>query len=330
MSENNKKEDIENIANDDTTEVSGKVSVLENMRKLNEKQKREELEAEAEKARELAERERIERERYGKKLERDRIELMKLKQGIISEEDIPHAEEVVKEYTFWEKLGNFFYHNKYIVLAVVAIVLLFTFLIADVLNNTSPDVSIMIMANDSEFQFRTEDIEKLFEPYCEDFNGDGEIYVRASYLPAIYDENDPGSYYNQSYQTKLVAEFQSGDSIIVIADADACTAVGIETVSENGNPVEPVLVDMRTIYPDDENSMQLGYMLSGTSFAEDIKYTTMPDSLFIGFRIPRDALGVNYEEFTENYNNALKMWDNYLNKTEAVHADDVILHSEKE
>lgn len=329
MSEN-KKEDIENITSDDTTEVSGKVSVLENMRKLNEKQKREELEAEAEKARELAEKERIERERYEKKLERDRIELMKLKQGIISEEDIPHTEEAVKEYTFFEKLGNFFYHNKYIVLAVVAIVLLFTFLIADIVNNTSPDVSIMIMANDSEFQFRTEDIEKLLEPYCEDFNGDGEVYVRASYLPAIYDENDPDSYYNQSYQTKLVAEFQSGDSIIVIADADSCTAVGIDTVSENGNPVDAILVDMRTIYPDDENSMQLGYMLSGTSFGEDIKYSSMPDSLFIGFRVPRDVLGVNYEEFTENYNNALKMWDNYLNKTEAIHGDDVILHSEKD
>lgn len=329
MSEN-KKEDIENITSDDTTEVSGKVSVLENMRKIAEKQKREELEAEAEKARELAERERIERERYGKKLERDRIELMKLKQGIISEEDIPHTEEAVKEYTFWEKLGNFFYHNKYIVLAVAAIVLLFTFLIADIVNNTSPDVSIMIMANDSEFQFRTEDIEKLLEPYCEDFNGDGEVYVRASYLPAIYDENDPDSYYNQSYQTKLVAEFQSGDSIIVIADADSCTAVGIDTVSENGNPVDAILVDMRTIYPDDENSMQLGYMLSGTSFAEDIKYTSMSDSLFIGFRVPRDALGVNYEKFTENYNNALKMWDNYLNKTEVVRSDDVILHSEKD
>ena len=70
-------------------------------------------------------------------------------------------------------------------------------------------------------------------------------------------------------------------------------------------------------------------MLSGTSFAEDIKYTAMSDSLFIGFRLPREALGVNMEKFTANYNNALKLWDNYLNRTEAVHDENVKYHSEQ-
>ena len=55
----------------------------------------------------------------------------------------------------------------------------------------------------------------------------------------------------------------------------------------------------------------------------------MSDSLFIGFRVPREALGVNMEKFTANYNNALKLWDNYLNKTEAVHDENVKYHSEQ-
>lgn len=330
MSENrNNEENINNEEAAEKTEVSGKVSVLENMRRLNEKQKREELEAEAEREKALAEKQRLERERYEKKLEHDRIELMKLKQGLISEEDIPREAEAVKEYTVWEKIGNFFYHYKLTVIVAALIAALFIFLVSDIITNKSPDAAVMIMANDGEFQFRTNDIEKLLEPYCEDFNGDGEIYVRVSYLPAIYDENSPDSYYNQSYQTKLMAEFQGGDSIIVIADANTCHAVGIDTVSENGNPVEPILVDMRTVYPDDENCTQLGYMLSGTSFAEDIKYTAMSDSLFIGFRVPRESLGVNMEKFTRNYNNALKLWDNYLNKTEAVHGEAVKFHSEQ-
>lgn len=324
-----KNNEIKNDENGEKTEVSGKVSVLENMRRINEKQRQEELEAEAEREKERAEKERLERERYEKKLEHDRIELMKLKQGIISDEDIPREAEPVKEYTVWEKIGNFFYHNKMPLIVGAVIVLLAVFLIRDIVTNKSPDVAIMIMANDSEFGFRTEDIEKLFEPYCEDFNGDGEVYVRVSYLPAVYDDSDPNAYLNQSAQTKLMAEFQSGDSIIVIADAETCHTVGIDNVSENGNPVDPILVDMRTIYPDDENSTELGYMLSGTSFAEDIKYTAMSDSLFIGFRVPREALGVNMEKFTANYNNALKLWDNYLNKTEAVHDENVKYHSEQ-
>lgn len=324
-----KNNDIKNDESGEKTEVSGKVSVLENMRRINEKQRREELEAEAEREKERAEKERLERERYEKKLERDRIELMKLKQGIISDEDIPHEAEPVKEYTAWEKIGNFFYHNKMPLIVGAVIVLLAVFLIRDVVTNKKPDVSIMIMASDSELDFRTGDIEKLLEPYCEDFNGDGEVYVRVSYLPAVYSDDNLDAYFNQSAQTKLMAEFQSGDSIIVIADADTCHTVGIDTVSENGNPVDPILVDMRTIYPDDENCIELGYMLSGTSFAEDIKYTAMSDSLFIGFRLPREALGVNMEKFTANYNNALKLWDNYLNKTEAVHDENVKYHSEQ-
>ena len=324
-----KNNDIKNDESGEKTEVSGKVSVLENMRRINEKQRREELEAETEREKERAEKERLERERYEKKLERDRIELMKLKQGIISDEDIPHEAEPVKEYTAWEKIGNFFYHNKMPLIVGAVIVLLAVFLIRDVVTNKKPDVSIMIMASDSELDFRTGDIEKLLEPYCEDFNGDGEVYVRVSYLPAVYSDDNLDAYFNQSAQTKLMAEFQSGDSIIVIADADTCHTVGIDTVSENGNPVDPILVDMRTIYPDDENCIELGYMLSGTSFAEDIKYTAMSDSLFIGFRLPREALGVNMEKFTANYNNALKLWDNYLNKTEAIHDENVKYHSEQ-
>lgn len=324
-----KNNDIKNDESGEKTEVSGKVSVLENMRRINEKQHREELEAEAEREKERAEKERLERERYEKKLERDRIELMKLKQGIISDEDIPHEAEPVKEYTAWEKIGNFFYHNKMPLIVGAVIVLLAVFLIRDVVTNKKPDVSIMIMASDSELDFRTGDIEKLLEPYCEDFNDDGEVYVRVSYLPAVYSDDNLDAYFNQSAQTKLMAEFQSGDSIIVIADANTCHTVGIDTVSENGNPVDPILVDMRTIYPDDENCIELGYMLSGTDFAEDIKYTAMSDSLFIGFRLPREALGVNMEKFTANYNNALKLWDNYLNKTEAVHDENVKYHSEQ-
>lgn len=318
MSENDK---------ENKTEVNGKVSVIENMRRINEKSKREELKSQAEKEQLAAEKERAEREKYAKKLERERIELMKLKQGVISEEDIPKETEAVREYTAAEKIGNFFYHYKLVIICCAAIAAIIGFLAYDIVTGKSPDVSVMIMATDSEFEYRTHDIEMMLENYCEDYNGDGEIYVRVSYLPAVVDEKN--AYYMQSYQTKLMAEFQDGVSIIVIADADACSAVGIDNVSENGNPVDPILADMRMVYPDDENCTELGYMLSGTNFAEDIKYTEMSDSLFIGFRVPRKALNTNMDEFTENYNNALELWDNYINDRKIEHGSEVILHSRK-
>ena len=84
-------------------------------------------------------------------------------------------------------------------------------------------------------------------------------------------------------------------------------------VLADGVPADGVLADMREIYPDDENATKLGYMLSGTNFAEDIKYTAMSDDLFIGFRVPVSGLGANEERFQKNYESALKLWDNYLN-----------------
>jgi hypothetical protein len=189
------------------------------------------------------------------------------------------------------------------IIAIVAI-----FLIYDIVTNKSPDVSIMIIASDDEFDLRTEDIEKLFEPYCDDFNGDGEVYVRVSYMPAVVDTSGgyADMYYSSSYQTKLVAEFQGETSIMVIADEYTCETVNIE---------DGVLADMTEIYPDDENAVTLGYMLSGTDFGEDIKYSSMPDDLFMGFRVPTSGIGVNEEKFQSNYENALKMWDNYLTGT---------------
>lgn len=176
------------------------------------------------------------------------------------------------------------------------------FLIFDLVTKVDPDVAVMIIAEDDEFYFRTNDIAALLEQYCEDFNGDKHISVRVSYLPAVVDENS-NLYYSQSDQTKLVAEFMSCNSIIVIADRFTCETVDI---------ADGVLADMREVYPDDENAMELGYLLKNTNFDEDIGYEDMPDDFFIGFRVPVEGMG-KMEKFQENYDNALKLWDNYLN-----------------
>lgn len=323
MADNNK--ELENIQaeKEDKLDMSeGKQpSVLESLRRINEKERREELEAESRRAEMIAEKERAKREQYAQKLAQDKIELMKLKQGIISEDDIPKEEKVEKEYTAFEKIGNFFYHNKLYIVIVTFIVVLGAFLIYDMATQKQPDVSVMILAEDSEFYFRTTDIQKLFEPYCKDYNEDGVVFVRVSYLPAVVDNSDPSElYYAQADQTKLVAEFQSENSIIVIADEYTCEVVKIN---------DGVLKDMREVYPDDENAVELGYMLKGTSFAEDIKYSAISEELFIGFRIPTEGLVVNEEKFTANYNNAIEMWNNYL-EGNAVSADARLYTTERE
>lgn len=275
-------------------------SFLDVYREINAKEEAEEIARQ----KRLAEKEEKAREAYAEKLRQDRLELLKLKQGVISEEELPKEEKTEKHYTIWEKIGNFFYHNKMYIIFGTLFAALAIFLICDYLSTVYPDAAVMIVAADDEFNYITEDMEHVFERYCADYNGDGKVYVRVSYLPA---DSDEVSYYDQAQRTKLVAEFQSGDSIIIIGDRSVCEAMGI---------TEGVLADMREIYPDDENASELGYMLSGTNFGKDIGYEGLSDELFISFRIPKSGFGVNEKEFTQNYENALEIWDNYLKGNE--------------
>lgn len=281
-------------------------SLLETYREITARERTEALKRESELEAARADRERKARDDYAEKLKQEKLELLKLKQGVISEEDIPKEEKIEKQYTIWEKISNFFYHNKtYIVFGTVA-ALIFGFLVYDFVTTVHPDVSVMFIATDASVAFVTEDMETVLEQYCEDYNDDGVVDVRVSYLPAILDTSGghSGLYYQQSDQTKLMAEFQAVDSIIVIADYDSCEEIGI---------TENVLADLSSVYPDDENVSELGYMLSGTSFAEDSGYSELADNLFIGFRKPVEGFGVDTGKFQQNYDNALELWTNYLN-----------------
>lgn len=275
-------------------------SFMDVYREVNERERAEELKRESELEAKRAEREKKAREEYAEKLRQERLELLKLKQGVISEEDIHIEKEVPKEYTIWEKISNFFYHNKAYVIFGTLIAALAVFLVYDLVTTVRPDTVVMIIALDNEFDYITDDIREVFEQYCEDYNGDGEVNVRVSYLPA----KTTGDYYHDGDRTKLIGEFQAGDSIIVIGDEEACDILGIK---------EDVLADISSEFPDDENVTDLGYMLSGTDFAADIGYEDLADNLFIGFREPKEGFGTKLEKFRQNYDNAIDMWTNYLN-----------------
>ena len=71
-------------------------SLLETMREIDAKEAEKEAEAEERRQALLAEREKKEKEEYAKKIQQDRIELMRLKQGIITESDTIYEEKEEK------------------------------------------------------------------------------------------------------------------------------------------------------------------------------------------------------------------------------------------
>lgn len=288
---------------EDNKEKKKGKSFMDVYREVNERERAEELKRESELAAAAAERERKARADYAEKLRQERLELLKLKQGIISEEDIPREEKVEKHYTIWEKIGNFFYHNKIMIILGTMFAALAIFLIYDLVTTVRPDVAVMVIAEDANFDYITVNMEQVLERYCQDYNGDGKVFVRVTYLPVDY----TGDVFHENDTVKLMGEFKGEDSIVIIADKESCDNFGID---------ESVLADLSGTYPGDENVVTLGYMLSGTSFAEDIDYDELADNLFIGFRIPQSGIGLNEEKFRSNFNNAIEMWTNYLNNNE--------------
>ena len=284
-------------------------SFLQTYLEVNEKARAEELKRESEAEAARAERERQAREAYAEKLRKEKLELMKLKQGLISEEDIPKEEVVQKEYSVWEKISNFFYHNKMYIIAATAIAAIAIFLIYDLVTTVKPDVAVLFIADDSQVQFLTEDMEDVLAKYAQDYNGDGKVKIRVSYTPASPDMDEMSSmYYHGGDQVKLSAEFMGSDTIMVIGDVSSFGVIGID--SENS-----VFADLKEYFPDDENVGALGYQLSGTNFKKDVGYDGLSDNLYVGFRYPFTAGLGGSERIEKNFGYAIDLWTNYVNGT---------------
>lgn len=280
-------------------------SFLQTVREIDAADRKAELEEEARRAEARAKREEQQRKSYEDKLRQERIELMKLKQGVISEDEVKSAPEPVRTYTAGEKISNFFYHNKIIIIAAAMFIALAVFLIYDFVNKERPDVQAMYIAADYDMSYYSGELTPLWSKYCPDYNGDGEPIARLYYVPTGYaDETMASLYYAQSDRTKLIGEFQSGNVIIIIGDKKAYQSI---------DALEGVFVDCRELFPDDPYAEELGYRLAGTDFMDMLGCDTVDDTeLYVSFRIPGDTMGMKKEKMQVNFDHAVEFWTNFL------------------
>ena len=83
--------------------------VLETIREVNRKDRMKRISSESERIKKAAHEKDLADEAYRKELQKDKIELIKIKQGIKEEDEIKQDE---TKYTFLQKVGAFFYCNK--------------------------------------------------------------------------------------------------------------------------------------------------------------------------------------------------------------------------
>lgn len=266
-------------------------SFLETMREIDAKEQQQEEAREAAMRQQLAEKEKREKEAYAEKIRQDRIELMRLKQGVIQESDRIHEEQEIKpKLPLGKKISNFFYHNKWWLGITCVLVLLFGYLAYNEITKVDPDFVVMVLTDNEQLQKKSQELQTYFESFVEDENGDGKKVVRIYCIPITDDINEMDYYTGNA--TKLSTQMQMAAGVMLLTDAKANDYIA----------AEDTLVNLEKLYPNDTHIREYGYYLRYTDFAQKIGYTggKVDRDLCISLRKPKKTYD-SLEEMQENY-----------------------------
>lgn len=282
--------DNKNVTDNDDEKLNIKKSVFQSAREIEAQRKAELEQQELEIQKQIELRKRRQQEEYDKKIQQERLELIRLKQGVIEESETIH-EEVPAEIklSFWKKITNFFYHNKWWLFLAIFFVALASYLTYTYLVRPNPDMIVLVLC-DNEAIGNSAQFEDYIGTFAEDFNGNGEIKVSTYYIP--YSDNSYTNYQTGN-ETKLTTEMQSAEAVIIVGGS-------------NINPVlkpEETLVDLSEIYPDNVQVRSYGFFLKNTEFAERIGIDPqeVTGDLYIGIRKPRNLLYSDMEDMQKTY-----------------------------
>ena len=278
-------------------------SFLETVREIDEKERRMEEEAEEKRRLIIEEKKKKEREEYDRKIREERIELMRLKQGVISESDkIETSPDELPKLSFWKKIVNFFYHSKWWLLITVFIVGVFTFMIVDYITTVRPDMIVMVLTDDSTLQISNDYLSDYFEQYVDDRNEDGKVSVDIYPIP-VNSDISVSDYYTGN-MTKLSSQFQLADSIMIITDA-----VANKTILS-----DETLVNLEELFPDNRNVRGTGFYIRDTDFMEKVGYpdTVLDRDICISLRKVTNTYD-SIEEMQENYDYAFGVLEKIMN-----------------
>lgn len=254
------------------------------------KEKEQELE---EKERAKAERER-ERARE-QQLAKERVELMKMKSGVIEHSDaISETPDTTRKAQGFEKVTNFFYHYKIPVIFAVAVIAAVTYMVYDAVTRKKPDLTVIMVANNG-LEFRTQELEDFFEKYVDDRNGDGEVYVQVISCPLNPNSTDMSQTSNQA---KALAQLQTADNLFMIVDS-------------NTDPdfLDVLYHDFGKDYPDNKYMTENGLSLNLKLFANEVKYESMPYDVVLGMRAPIKTVQDSKEKMQENFDRDVKVFE---------------------
>ena len=251
-----------------------------------EKELREKLEAER---RETEEKERAE---YEKNLQDKKIELVKLRQGVIESSDVvKEVHEEPQKLTLGQKISGVWYRSKWLIIFIVVVAAAFAYIIYDSATAVQPDFTVLAISDDTALYYRTVELEEFIESFADDINGDGKVNVMIYNISTDYSDATMAS----SNQVQLMSQLMTGENVIVVSD--------------NEELPDFEFIDFRERFPDDERITERGFLLSSPLAKEKLKWEAMPDSLFIGIRSPEKLLATAKEQMQAHVDDATPVFE---------------------
>lgn len=230
----------------------------------------------------------------------DKRELLKLKQGIINDDEATIKEEKPPEkYELHgkKKVENFFYHYKIQLVVILFFALIVGYMIYQTATREYGDIKVLMPANDdlvqSAMYFKCDDFNYALESYCRDFDENGYVHVD-TYLFDLT-EDYGGETYAANWQ-KLYSELTLADGQMIIGNRAMLDMIRGETVTDS-----EFYVDLSKRYPDCENIVDnCFYQIKGSTFAKALKFEeACPEDMYI-------VILKDYNGFTGSGENAIK------------------------
>ena len=274
-------------------------SVFQVNKELKQQREEEQLRQEEEIARRQAEKEKQKREAYEQKLRDEKIELMRLKQGIAEADEAPAEEEKEEiKLTLSQKIGNFFYHNKWWLGLGAFMLILAVYLAYDFITTPRPDMTILMLCQNEKLS-SSQNIEEYFQKHGEYIKKDGKILVSVYYIP--YSDDDYYNYTN-GVTAKLTTYLNNAEAVMIIGDSKTVTDLLVP---------EDTLVDLSKIYPNNPHVDKYFFYLKGTDFAKEVGVPAdaVTDDMFFALRKPQDIINASKEDMQKTYDKDFPVFD---------------------
>lgn len=238
----------------------------------------------------------------------ERIELLKMKQGLIEESelipDTGYAEISVPR--GGKKITNFIYRNKPFIVIAAVLVIVIAVGIYQFLTREKVDLYVLAVSKteDSEIIWRARDLEQALELYCPDFDGNGKVNVEVDYLNLKFEE------VNNQMQGTEMQKFRShlslGRAQLFISED-----VFADYVYEN-QYTDNFFIRKPDDCPEDILRNEVGVCMNLTDFAKDAHWEDCPDNVVFMVRNELNNGQGSVKANAENRERALIVLQNIL------------------